>query len=192
MHVGFRQSLSTWRFWAPEPFTSMMSMYPREPHTWHRYTDQLRPHIQDGACMIYTNPEETSIVFSRDFQKSLGFLKGASQSCLYMKAGVDMNTGQHPQPVKKQRSRKLPDTRGQTYGKDSLRRSEQMVEQIHTERDSLTAVIWISGTNFVRPIAQCVIGCRRNTENSEYGQGCIVGSIGLKQDLKMVTRSVCN
>ena len=42
-----------------------------------------------------------------------------------------------------------------------------IVEQVHTER-SMTVVIWISGAKFVRPIAQGVIGCRRNAENSEY------------------------
>ena len=48
-----------------------------------------------------------------------------------------------------------------------------VVEQLHTERGSLTVVIWISGamqfcTAYVLYIAQCVIGCRRNAENSEY------------------------
>ena len=40
------------------------------------------------------------------------------------------------------------------------------------ESTSLTAAIWISGTNLYDP-AQCMIGCRRNTKIFEYGQGCM-------------------
>ena len=48
------------------------------------------------------------------------------------------------------------------------------------ERGSPTVVIWISRTNFVRPIAQCVTGCRRSTENAKYVRDCVNWFIALQ------------
>ena len=51
------------------------------------------------------------------------------------------------------------------------------------KRGSLTVVIWISGTRFVRssPVRDC---CWRNTEYSEYGRDCMNWFIARGDDMR--------